>query len=310
MSRTDAEESPRPDRRVRLLIVAGRDPSGAGLDADLAAAREPWIEAIPIVTAETDQDATRVRSIGARDPRAWLGEALEAGGMRARDHEAPTSFPFRQPGKGRTSDGLRTSSPVGPTIEAIKFGLLPGGDHVRAARDLVRELRRLSGREIPVVVDPVIAASSGGRFLDWPGVEAVGRDLAPYGVVLTPNLAEAAELAALPLQRLITVPDSRLEAARKLLDLCAAGVVIKGGHGVEHPALDLVMRADGSVRWLSHTRIPGTIRGSGCRFATRLAAGLGRGATLETAAEEAGRYVASAIARVAERVFGSGAGPR
>jgi hydroxymethylpyrimidine/phosphomethylpyrimidine kinase len=266
------------------LIVSGRDPSGAGIDADLAAASEPWIEAIPIVTAETDQDATRVRSVGARDQRAWLSEALEAARQGASD------------GGGR--------------VDAIKFGLLPGGDHVRAARDLVRELRRAAGREIPAVVDPVIAASSGGRFLDWSGVEAVRRDLAPCGVVLTPNLLEAAELTSVPLASLAgsrgDPSAARVDAARQLLAMGAVAVVIKGGHGVEDPVRDLAMSADGREVWIEHPRSSGRIRGSGCRFATRLAAGLGSGRRLETSAAEAGAYVAARIARAGEAV----AGPR
>ena len=277
MTRVENQEGPRPDLRVRLLIVSGRDPSGAGIDADLAAAREPWIEAIPIVTAETDQDASGVRSIGARDPNAWLEEARAAAGLK--------------------------SSVV---IDAIKFGLLPGPDHVRAARDLVRELRIVSKREIPAVVDPVIAASSGGRFLDWAGVEALRRDLVPCGVVLTPNLPETAEIVSVvPLSRLITAPETRLAAARELLALGAVGVVIKGGHGEEDPVADLVAEPERPARWLDHPRIPATIRGSGCRFATRLAAELGRGASLAEAAEEAGRAVAGEIARAAGKGLGS-----
>jgi hydroxymethylpyrimidine/phosphomethylpyrimidine kinase len=253
--------------RTRVLIVSGRDPSGAGIDADLAAASEPWIEAIPIVTAETDQDASGVRSIGARDPRAWLEEARFA---------------------------ARTG------VDAIKFGLLPGSDHVRAARDLVRELRSRAGRELPAVVDPVIVASSGGRFLDWAGVESFRRDLAACGVVLTPNLPEAAELASVALVQLIATPEARVAAARILVEMGAVGVVIKGGHGAEDPVLDLVLLTGGYVRWLEHPRIPATIRGSGCRFATRLAAELGRGRSLEESTAEAGRFVTSEIERTAE----------
>jgi hydroxymethylpyrimidine/phosphomethylpyrimidine kinase len=175
---------------------------------------------------------------------------------------------------------------------------------VRAARDLAREIRIASKREIPAVVDPVIAASSGGRFLDWAGVEALRRDLAPCGVVLTPNLMEAAELSSVSLSRLVAAPDTRITAARSLIAMGAVGVVIKGGHGEEDPVLDLVMGAVGEVRWVEHARIPATIRGSGCQFATRLAAGLGRGWSLEEAAEEAGRHVAGEIARAAGAGFG------
>jgi hydroxymethylpyrimidine/phosphomethylpyrimidine kinase len=248
-----------------LLIVAGHDPSGAGIDADLAAASDLDLEAIPIVTARTDQDGSALRSIGARDPRSWGAEALEA----AREG-----------------------------VAAVKFGLLPGAAHIREARDLVREIRRLARAQIPAVVDPVIRASSGGLFLDADAVEALRGELAAEGVVLTPNLAEAAELACLSLQELETSFATRLEAARILLALGAAGIVIKGGHGREDPVRDLVVRADGTHRGLEHPRVfDRGIRGSGCRFATRLAAGLALGRSLEEAALEAGGFVASEIAR-------------
>lgn len=304
------EDSTRPDCRTRLLIVSGRDPSGAGIDADLAAASEPWIEAIPIVTAETDQDATRVRSIGAREPRAWLKEARATldGSWAALDEPVAAS----EHAGAEPDDSRAALDPAGADrlqggprcrIDAIKFGLLPGGDHVRAARDLVREVRKAAGREIPAVVDPVIAASSGGRFLDWSGVEAVRRDLAPCGVVLTPNLLEAAELTAVPLSRLVGSMEARIEAGRRLVAMGAVAVVIKGGHGEEDPVRDLAMGSDGCEIWLEHPRGAGRIRGSGCRFATRLAAGLGRGRSLAESAAEAGSYVAAAIARAGETVL-------
>lgn len=252
-------------RRRRLLIVAGHDPSGAGIDADLEAAAGLEIEAVPIVTARTDQDDRAVRSVGERDPEEWGREASEA----AREG-----------------------------VAALKFGLLPGVDHVRAARALVRRLRERGGAEIRVVVDPVIRASSGGVFLDARAVEILRGELVAEGVVLTPNLAEAAELACLATRELESSFPARIEAARILLALGAAAVVIKGGHGREDPVRDLVARADGGYRWIERRRVPGIgLRGSGCRFATRLAGGLALGRTLEEAAEAAGEFVAAEIAR-------------
>lgn len=65
---------------------------------------------------------------------------------------------------------------------------------------------------------------------------------------------------------------------------------------------DLVARADGRFQWHLHPRVKGgKIRGSGCRYASRLAARLGQGWTLETAAEEAATYVATRIAAAGER---------
>jgi len=251
--------------RRRLLVISGRDPSGAGIDADMAAATGIDLEVIGVVTAETDQDSREVRSVAARDPRAWRTDAIEG-----------------------------SRSPVA----ALKFGLLPGAAHVREARSVVATIRRGARAEVPVVVDPVIRASSGGIFLDEEAVEALRSELVAEGVILTPNLPETAELACLPLRKLEQSFAARLEAARILLALGAAGVVIKGGHGNEDPVRDLVAEPDGAHRWIERARRQGPgIRGSGCRFATRLAAGLALGMTMEEAAEDAGAHVAAEIVR-------------
>lgn len=252
-------------RLKRLLIVAGHDPSGAGIDADLEAAAGFELEAVPVVTARTDQDANAVRSIGARGPGEWSREAADA----AREGFA-----------------------------AAKFGLLPGAEHIREAGELVRKLRSRGELRRGVVVDPVIRASSGGVFLDARAVEILRGDLIADGVVLTPNLAEAAVLACMPVRELGSSCAARLEAARILLALGAAAVVVKGGHGLEDPVRDLVAQPEGAHRWIERPRVKGGgIRGSGCRFATRLAGGLALGMGLVEAAEASGAYVAGEIAR-------------
>ncbi|MFN0009294.1 MAG: hydroxymethylpyrimidine/phosphomethylpyrimidine kinase [Planctomycetota bacterium] len=251
---------------ARVLIVGGHDPSGAGLDADLIALRGLEVEGLTVVTARTDQDASRVRSVGARDLESWVREAreLSRGG-----------------------------------IAAIKFGLLPGAAHVLAARDLLRELRGIAGKELPAIVDPVIRASSGGTFLDAEAVETMG-ELTREGVILTPNLSEAAELAGVMPEDLGESLEARRTAAQILLDAGARAVIVKGGHGAEDPVRDLIVMREGKLKWLTRPRIAGgSIRGSGCRFASRLAARLALGASLEAAAEEAGTFVAGEIARAA-----------
>lgn len=255
---------------VRVLIVGGHDPSGAGVDADRAGLEGLAVEALTVVTARTDQDASSVHSIGAREPGVWKAEAL-----------------------GQARGG----------VAAIKFGLLPGSAHVLAARDLLRELRRIARSEVPAVVDPVIRASSGGRFLDPEAVEVLLRELVRESVILTPNLAEAAELTGMEVAELAESLDARRTAARVLLAAGARAVIVKGGHGAEDPARDLIATREGRMTWTSRPRIVGgSIRGSGCRFASRLAAGLALGSTLEAAAEEAGRFVAGEIERTAKAI--------
>lgn len=249
-------------RRPRLLVVAGHDPSGAGIDADRAALEGLDLDVAAVVTARTDQDEHGVRSIGAREPATWLAEA-----------------------RAELARG----------VNGLKFGLLPGVEHVRSAVRLALELAERSP-SAPVVVDPVLAASSGGRFLDADAVEAIRGELCGAGVVLTPNLAEAAEIARLSLARLVRSPAARGEAMCLLLGFGLRAVVLKGGHGSEDPVQDAWADQEGRSGTVEHSRVlGGSLRGSGCRFATRLAAELVLGKDLPGAVAAASSFVRSRI---------------
>jgi len=254
-----------PNPAPRLLVVAGHDPSGAGIDADREALAGLLVDARFVVSAWTEQDSGGLRALGARGAASWLPEARR---------ELP--------------------------VAALKFGLLPGAEDVRAAAELVHEARERAEPGFCAVVDPVLASSSGGRFLDAEATREYLRSLAPADVVLTPNLAELAELAGLELERLAREPAARVVAARMLLEHGAAAVVVKAGHGAEDPARDLVLaRADYPV-WLEHARIPGgKVRGSGCRFASRVAAHIALGQSLVEAVREASEHVLGCIRRSA-----------
>jgi len=254
-----------------VVVVAGHDPTGgAGVDADARAARSQGVAARCVVTARTRQDGRRVHALGARPVADWLSEARAA----------------------LAADEL-------PPRVALKAGLLPGAEHVRAFAELCAALPR----PLPVVVDPVLAASGGERFLDADGVAALLAELVPRGVVLTPNLPEAAELCGRPPAELAAgfpgAPDGggpRLAAARELVARGASAVVLKGGHGSEDPVRELVLERGREPVWLEHPRVPGaSLHGSGCRFASALAAGLARGRPLAEAAARAGAHVAELL---------------
>ncbi len=254
----------------RVLVVAGHDSSGAaGIDADQDAARAFETEALCVVTARTIQDATGVHELGPRAPATWLAEARAA--LEARP-------------------------------AAIKFGLLPGAEHVHAAAELVQEARNLSPT-LQVVVDPVIASSSGFTFMDEAAVAAMRAELVPMGVVLTPNLFELAELTEGREHELAEHPGLRVAAALQLLTSGAGAVLAKGGHGHEDPIRDLALEpgpdgADAHATWIEHPRHPGrSIRGSGCRHATAVACELARGAQLPAAARAAAAFVSARIER-------------
>ena len=241
----------------QLLVVAGRDSSGgAGVDADLDAVRWGGASAAVVVTAETRQGERGLLELGARPPEDWLREAeaaLEAG------------------------------------VDAVKFGLLPGPEHISAAAELVRGLTA-----VPVVVDPVMAPTRGGRFLNESGVEALREVLLPTGCVVTPNLDEAAELTGLDSGLLKERPESRLAAAEALMELGAGGVRLKGGHA-EGGLSELVCDLGREPEWLRLERRTGTLRGTGCRHSTAVALGLARGLGLLEAARVAGAWIGSLI---------------
>jgi hydroxymethylpyrimidine/phosphomethylpyrimidine kinase len=248
----------------RVLVVAGHDPSGAGLDADRDALTALAVDLVAVVTAHTDQDDDGVRSIGACDPAAWGAEA-----------------------EAHARAG----------VQAVKFGLLPGAAHVARAARFVAHVRRYGGADLPIVLDPVIAASSGARFLDAAAVEALRGELLGLDLIVTPNLAEAAELAGVPATGFERDLAARVEVARLILGLGARAVVLKGGHGAEDPVRDLVLAAGAAPVWWTHPRtVGGSLRGSGCRFASHLAGSLSSGVPLVRAARAAGEFVAAHIA--------------
>lgn len=243
--------------RARVLVVAGHDPTGgAGVDADRAAITRFRGEPECVVSAWTDQDGRHVRSVRPEPSERWLAEARYA-----------------------------LAEPFG----ALKSGLLPSAEAVQAFATLIDEARR--ARAVPVVVDPVLAASGGEPFLDESGIAALCSELLPRGVVVTPNLPEAARLAELPLSSLLADPDARIAAAEALLARGATAVCLKGGHGTEPRVHDLVLVARSAPVWVIHERHPGRLHGSGCRFASAVSAQLARGVPLPEAARRASLWL-------------------
>jgi hydroxymethylpyrimidine/phosphomethylpyrimidine kinase len=182
--------------------------------------------------------------------------------------------------------------------DAAKTGMLANAAIVEAVGAAVEDL------QIPLlVVDPVMIAKSGARLLDDEAVGAVKSELLRRAYVVTPNIPEAETLADMT----IATEEDRREAARRLVRLGAASVVIKGGHFPTPDIFDLLY--DGHrFRDFRAERVTGTsTHGTGCTFAAALAAHLARGRTLEEAIPEVQAYVADAIRHAPG--FGRGPGP-
>ena len=191
------------------------------------------------------------------------------------------------------------------TIDATKIGMLATAAIVEAVAAAVKEMA------LPLVVlDPVLASTSGGPLLDADGFHAMCLELLPLARVITPNIAEAETLSG----RRISSPAEAHEAARRIHDMGPAAVVITGGHGpktsAQGPGTEIVdlLFDNGQFHEFRTARVdsPHT-HGTGCSFASAIAAGLALGRSVPEAAARAQQYVAGAIAH-APRI-GHGDGP-
>lgn len=182
--------------------------------------------------------------------------------------------------------------------DAVKTGMLATAAIVEAVVAAIEEL------DLPsVVVDPVMVAKGGSRLLDDEAIETMRTELLPRAMAITPNAEEAAAL----LNDEVRTLDQARAAARRLKELGPGAVIVKGGHLDGAMAIDVLF--DG-VRFteLRAPRIDTTsTHGTGCTFASAIAANLALGLDLKTAAERAKSYVTEAIRR-APRI-GQGHGP-
>ena len=253
------------------LTIAGSDSSGgAGIQADLktfAAFGVYGTSAITAITAQNTQGVTTASALSADLVTAQI-EAI-AGDIR---------------------------------VDATKIGMLATAAIVEAVVSAIEEL------ELPLVVlDPVLASSGGERLLDEDGVQALRLELLPLARVVTPNIPEAEVISGC---RIGSADDGR-RAAERIHEMGAAAVVITGGHpiGRAREAVEGVTDSGDVVDLLfdgasfTELRTPRVrtegghrLHGTGCTFASALAAGLALGEPLAIAAGRAQRYVAGAIA--------------
>src|SRR6476661_5602557 len=183
------------------LTIAGSDSSGgAGIQADLKTFTALGVYGASVVTALTAQNTTGVRGVLAVPPEFILAQ-IEA-----------------------VASDLN--------ITAVKTGMLGDRATVLAVAEAVQRLRLR-----PLIVDPVMVATSGAALLAPDAVTALRETLIPLADLLTPNLPEAAALLAGSLAANV---DAAKAQARDLLSLGAKAVLLKGGHGTDSTADDIL----------------------------------------------------------------------
>ncbi len=244
----------------RCLTIASSDSGGgAGIQADLKAFAAAGCHGMSAIVALTAQNTVGVTAV----------------------HELPPSFVRAE------LDAVFDD--IG--VDAAKTGML-------FSRTLIETVAGfLEQHPVPLVVDPVMVASSGARLLEEDAVETLIARLLPLATVVTPNLAEAEVLAG--------AVGPKRELAERIHARGAAAVIVTGGHGdpVDH-------LFDG----LGHVEIPverhdvSATHGAGCTHSATVCAGLARGQALAEAAEDAARTASAAVARGLTDI-GAGDGP-
>lgn len=221
-----------------MLIVAGSDSSGgAGIARDVATATRFGVDAALAVTAITAQTHAAVTAVEAVPP------SMVAAQMRA----------------------ALAAGPIG----AVKVGMLATAETVQAVVDVLAEIPAA-----PVVVDPVLASSSGGRLLSEPGIERLKHALLPASLLITPNLPELAILAGGDVAR----SDGEIaRQAARLLDMGCPNVLVKGGHAEGMLSIDTLFAPGKPPRRFASQRRDAALRGTGCMLSSAIAAHLALG---------------------------------
>jgi hydroxymethylpyrimidine/phosphomethylpyrimidine kinase len=252
------------------LTIAGSDSSGgAGIQADLKTFSAFAVYGASVITALTAQNTRGVDAV----------EPVAPGFVTAQLHAVLSDLDVR----------------------AIKTGMLGTTAVVEAVSTSLAQ-----HRAIPVVVDPVMVATSGDVLLAPDAITALKERLLPIADLVTPNLPEAAALLGAELAH---DERSAIEQARAIAELGSRAVLLKGGHGTGDEAVDILYR-DGDIARLASPRIdtPHT-HGTGCTLSAAIAALLALGVDLETAVRRAKIYISNAIAAGRALAIGHGHGP-
>ena len=236
------------------LTIAGSDSSGgAGIQADIKTMCANGVFAMSAITALTAQNTCGVTDIMEASPQ-FLKEQLDC------------IFTDIRP-------------------DAVKIGMVSSGALIETIADSLKQ----HGAE-RIVVDPVMAATSGARLIDEEAIATLKERLLPLAMLITPNIPEA----------------QILQAARHIQQRYSCSVLIKGGHQI-NDANDYLQTADHG-QWFYGKRIdnPNT-HGTGCTLSSAIAANLAKGFTLDEAIRRAKEYISGALSAMLD--LGKGSGP-
>lgn len=260
-----------PHRYATAVTIAGLDPSGgAGMLADVKTFSALGVYGAAVATAVTVQNTMGVSGVQAVNPDIVAAQ-IDA----VMDDLCP---------------------------DAVKTGMLNDCNTIEAVADT---LQRYDVRWL--VVDPVMVATSGDALMRDDAVETFLKCMLPLATLLTPNLPEACRLTGRSFQNDITVAEAEA-MGRKIMDMGAKAVLVKGGHREGNAKNDLYVSAEGTMTFSAETVATRNTHGTGCTLSAAIAAELAIGRTLPSAIDNAKRYLTQALVEGSDVAVGHGAG--
>lgn len=259
-------------RYITAMTIAGSDPSGgAGVQADIKTMSAIGVYSCSVITALTVQNTKGVTEVFSVDGEC-VRKQIEA-----------------------------VMSDIMPSV--VKVGML---NNLETAEAIAESLGRYTGQDLKIILDPILASSSGKQLLSDEALRYVIDKILPMSMLITPNIPEAEILSGMKINN----NDDRMEAARRILTFGAKAVLVKGGHSDSRVKSDLLVTADGQEKWFSMLGVETrNTHGTGCTLSSAIASYLALGDRLDDAVQKAKRFVNDALKAGRDMELGHGTGP-
>ena len=255
-----------------VLVIAGSDPSGgAGIQADLKTLTSLGVYGMTAITALTEQNTKGVRGV----------------------FEIPPDFVIKQINCCLSDIGAN----------AIKIGMMHNSELIFGVYEALKHNKIIGNKNISIVLDPVMVAKGGHRLLKEDAVNSLKNFIKNTNPILTPNIPEAEILTDIKINNLTDMKT----AAKKIINLGASFVVLKGGHMNTPIMSDLLIGKDIIDQIETKKIVTTDTHGTGCTMASALTAGLVKSLEIKEAFRNAHFYVNQAI--ITSPRFGAGHGP-
>ena len=240
--------------KVALSIAGSDSGAGAGIQADLKTFTSLGVYGCTAITAVTAQNTQEVSSVFEVTPECITEQ------VRSVILDMPP--------------------------DAIKIGMVYNKPNIETIR------RVLKGSKVPVVLDPILSAGTGGKLLLPEAFESFKADLIPLSTIITPNRIEAQKITGI---QIISRSDIA-RAARKIKNLGAKNVIIKGNHFEKKQVADILLTSDGRLIEVSNSKLSSEeMHGTGCNFSAAITAFLARNFSIIDAFKLANKYVRDSL---------------